>query len=124
MPKPEQSGETRKYGKHLRVPVLPDEEAIIKENAAKVSLPVAEYLRRLSLGHAIKSTLDSQNVLKIVKINADQGRLGGLLKLWLSDDEKLAASGAQVTPGILRELLKRIEKNQDEMLRLVQALKF
>lgn len=120
----EQKGETRKHGKHLRVPVLPDEEVIIKENAAKVSLPVAEYLRRLSLGHVIKSTLDSQSVLKIVKINADQGRLGGLLKLWLSDDEKLAASRPQVTPGILRELLKRIEKNQDEMLRLVQNLKF
>lgn len=75
---------TRKHGNHLRVPVLPEEESVSKENAAKACLTVAEYLRRLGLGHVIKSTLDSQYVLQIVKINADQGRLGGLLKLWLT----------------------------------------
>lgn len=36
--------DTRKYGKHLRMPALPEEEAIIKENAARASLTVAEYL--------------------------------------------------------------------------------
>lgn len=115
---------TRKYGKHLRVPVLPGEEQIIKENAANVSLTVAEYLRRLSLGYVVKSTLDSEYVLQLVKVNADQGRLGGLLKLWLTDDPKLATCGSAWTPGVVRALLKRIEANQDEMLRLVQALKF
>ncbi|MGH2291278.1 MULTISPECIES: conjugal transfer transcriptional regulator TraJ [Pseudomonas] len=116
--------DTRKYGKHLRVPVLPSEELTIKENASKASLTVAEYLRRLSLGYEITSTLDSQYVAQIVKINADQGRLGGLLKLWLTDDAKLTACGTPLTPGMVRALLKRIEANQDEMLRLVQALKF
>ncbi|MNQ95220.1 hypothetical protein D3C85_1107690 [compost metagenome] len=116
--------DTRKHGKHLRVPVLPDEETLIKENAARASLTVAEYLRRLSLGHVIKGTIDSENVLKLVKINADQGRLGGLLKLWLTDDPKLALANIAWTPGVVRALLKRIEANQDEMLRLVQSLKF
>jgi len=116
--------DTRKHGKHLRVPVLPDEETLIKENAARASLTVAEYLRRLSLGHVIKGTIDSENVLKLVKVNADQGRLGGLLKLWLTDDPKLALANIAWTPAVVRALLKRIEANQDEMLRLVQALKF
>lgn len=116
--------DTRKHGKHLRVPVLPDEEVLIKENAARASLTVAEYLRRLSLGHVIKGTIDSENVLKLVKINADQGRLGGLLKLWLTNDPKLALANIAWTPGVVRALLKRIEANQDEMLRLVQSLKF
>jgi hypothetical protein len=106
------------------VPVLPGEEQIIKENAVNVSLTVAEYLRRLSLGYEIKSTLDSEYVLQLVKVNADQGRLGGLLKLWLTDDPKLTTCGIAWTPGVVRALLKRIEANQDEMLRLVQALKF
>jgi hypothetical protein len=116
-------GDTRKHGKHLRVPVLPNEEKIIKENAANVSLTVAEYLRRLSLGYEIKSTLDSKYVLLLVKVNADQGRLGGLLKLWLTDAPKLSTLGITWTPGVVRALLKRIEANQDEMFRLVQALK-
>ncbi len=116
--------DTRKHGKHLRVPVLPHEETMIKENAARASLTVAEYLRRLSLGHVIKGTIDSENVLKLVKINADQGRLGGLLKLWLTDDPKLALANIACMPSVVRALLKRIEANQDEMLRLVQSLKF
>ncbi|MHB9831588.1 plasmid mobilization protein [Pseudomonas savastanoi] len=49
-----QQEHTRKYGKHLRVPVLPDEEQTIKENAANVGLTVAEYLRRLSLGYEVE----------------------------------------------------------------------
>ncbi|WP_408004595.1 plasmid mobilization protein [Pseudomonas alliivorans] len=106
------------------MPVLLGEEQTTKENAANVSLTVAEYLRRLSLGYEIKSTLDSEYVLQLVKVNADQGRLGGLLKLWLTDDPKLAICGIAWTPGVVRALLKRIEANQDEMLRLVQALKF
>lgn len=116
--------DTRKHGKHLRVPVLPEEETLIKENAARASLTVAEYLRRLSLGHVIKGTIDSENVLKLVRINADQGRLGGLLKLWLTDDPKLALANIAWTPGVVRAPLKRIEANQDKMLRLVQSLKF
>ena len=91
--------DTRKHGKHLRVPVLPDEEMLIKENAACASLTVAEYLRRLSFGHLITGTIDSENVLKLVKINADQGRLGGLLKLWLTDDPKLALAGITMDSG-------------------------
>ncbi|MNF15483.1 hypothetical protein D3C80_2181150 [compost metagenome] len=62
-------------------------------------------------------------MLKLVKINADQGRLGGLLKLWLTDDPKLALAGIAMTPAVVRALLKRIEANQDEMLQLVQSLK-
>lgn len=119
-----QQGHTRKHGKHLRVPVLPGEEKVIKENAANVSLTVAEYLRRLSLGYVVKTTLDSNYVLQLVKVNADQGRLGGLLKLWLTDDPKLAACGSTWTTGVVRALLRQIEVNQDEMFRLVQALKF
>ncbi|WP_404940618.1 conjugal transfer protein TrbJ [Pseudomonas protegens] len=95
----------------------------MKEDAFKASLTVAEYLRRLSPDHEIKSTLDFQYVAQIVKINADHGRRG-LLKLWLTDDAKLRACGTPLTPGMVRALLKRIEANQYEILQLVQALKF
>lgn len=56
----EAARDTRKNGKHLRVPVLPSEELTIKENASKASLTVADYLQRLSLGYEITSTLHSQ----------------------------------------------------------------
>ena len=107
----------------LRHAELPRLEALSLGELPAAGVPFAN-LRRLSLGYEITSTLDSQYVAQIVKINADQGRLGGLLKLWLTDDAKLTACGTPLTPGMVRALLKRIEANQDEMLRLVQALKF
>ncbi|VVE01149.1 conjugal transfer protein TraJ [Pandoraea nosoerga] len=41
---------TRKHGRHLRAPVLPDEEAAIKRNAAAAGLSVAAYLRNVGVG--------------------------------------------------------------------------
>ena len=46
---------TRKNGRHLRVPVLPNEESKIKANAANAGLSIAEYLRRISL---VKTLVD------------------------------------------------------------------
>ena len=77
---------TRKAGRHLRVPVLPDEEAEIKRLAASVGLPVAAYLRNVGLGYQVPGILDNKRVEELARINGDLGRLGGLLKLWLTDD--------------------------------------
>jgi hypothetical protein len=52
-----------------------------------------------------------------VKINADQGRLGGLLKLWISERPGQGAAVADV-----RRLLLQIEEAQAEIRRLVQTL--
>lgn len=73
--------QTRKHGRHLRVPVLPDEESVIKENAARAGLSVAKYLRNIGIGYRITGIVDNKEVDKLIKINADLGRLGGLLKL-------------------------------------------
>jgi hypothetical protein len=109
---------TRKNGKHLRVPVLPDEENTIKENAAKAGLKTAEYLRRLGLGHAMHSKIDQQHILDLVKINADLGRLGGLLKLWLTKDKRLK----HMEPSTITVLLDRINTTQNTLFTAVQKL--
>lgn len=113
---------TRKNGKHLRVPVLPNEEAMIKANADRAGLTIAEYLRRLGLGYEIRGVIDQKCVLELAKINADMGRLGGLLKLWLTDDKKLAVIGSAWTQGTVRVLLKRLEDTQAVMLETVRRV--
>jgi hypothetical protein len=100
---------------HLRVPVRPEEESAIKTNADRAGLSIAEYLRRVGIGHQIRGVIDEQKVLELAKVNADMGRLGGLLKLWLTDDKKLASSGG-VTEGTIRALLKRLEDTQAKLL--------
>lgn len=113
---------TRKSSPPLKVYCLPSERAIITENAQSVGLTVSSYLLNVGIGYEIKSTLDSQLVGDLVKVNADLGRLGGLLKLWLTDDKKLAATGHALTEGTVRALLKRIEDTQAVMYESVKKL--
>jgi len=109
---------TRKNGRHLRVPVLPNEEIQIKANAAIAGLSIAEYLRRVSLGYQIQSAIDKDYVLQLSKINADIGRLGGLLKLWLTQDLRVAHFDHRT----IKVLLQRIQTMQDAMLDVVKKL--
>lgn len=113
LPKP-----TRKAGRHLRVPVLPEEEAQIKSNAAAAGLPVAAYLRTVGLGYQVTGILDNQRVEELARINGDLGRLGGLLKLWLTDDIRTLQFGEST----ILALLSKIEGTQDRMHDVMRAV--
>ncbi len=107
----------REQNKALKVLVTPAERAEIAKRAGAVRLPVSSYLRELGLGYRPKSTLDQEAVLALLKVNADQGRLGGLLKLWLTTR---AGDGAPV--GSVRALLHKIETAQAELARVLKRL--
>ncbi|MDR1345263.1 MAG: hypothetical protein LBK03_00975, partial [Bacteroidales bacterium] len=78
---------TEKYHDNsIKVWVLPKQKAAIKGQAAKAGLSVAEYLRKVGMGYPIKSVVDREQIAELSKCRADLGRLGGLLKLWLSPD--------------------------------------
>ena len=102
---------TRKAGRHLRVPVLPDEEAQIKQLAASTGLSVASYLRNVGLGYQVRGILDNKRIEELARINGDLGRLGGLLKLWLVDDVRTRNFGG----ATLLAVLSKIEDTQDRM---------
>jgi hypothetical protein len=104
--------------RQLHVPVLPEEEAAIKQMAAASGLPVAAYLRKTGLGYRVRSILDNQQVEELARINGDLGRLGGLLKLWLTDDPRAARYGR----NIIRALLVKIEATREEMHRVMQTV--
>ncbi|MCC6921748.1 MAG: conjugal transfer transcriptional regulator TraJ [Nitrosomonas sp.] len=106
-----------KRDKRLRVPVLPEEERVIKAKACEAGLAVAEYLRNLGLGYTVPSIIDNRQVDALLKINADLGRLGGLIKLWLTNDERtkyIGKSQLYMTLGTIQEtqsvMLKEIVK--------------
>lgn len=119
---PNQKPVTRKGTPPLKVYCLPSEREKIALNAEAVGLTVSSYLLSVGIGYEIKSTLDSKLVGDLVKVNADLGRLGGLLKLWLTDDKKLAATGHSLTEATVRALLKRIEDTQSMMYEAVSRL--
>lgn len=102
-----------------RIRVTEEERETILENAAGCSMSPTAYLRALGLNTPVHSTLDKQLVLELMKINADQGRLGGLLKLWLSGQEK----GTQGMTIEIRSLLKEIEETQALLKTYIRSLK-
>jgi hypothetical protein len=113
---------TRKRGRHLRVPVLPDEEAVIKRQAAAAGLSVAAYLRNVGMGYQIKGVLDHRRVDDLARINGDLGRLGGLLKLWLTNDKKLRQFGAAQMRQTITAVLNKISQNQDALRNIMRTV--
>jgi len=101
----------------LRVVVSAAERAGIEERAVGAGLSVSAYLRGVGLGCTPRALTDRQAVQDLVRVNADQGRLGGLLKLWLVERPGEGASTVDV-----RRLLQQIEETQAELRRLVQRL--
>ena len=105
--------------KKLRVPVLPIEETEIKAKATDAGLTVAEYLRNLGLGYQVPSIVDSRQVDSLLKINGDLGRLGGLIKLWLTNDKRTKLIGKSQ----LHMTLDSIRNTQSTMLDVIMKLK-
>lgn len=109
---------TRKGSKPIKVYCLPEERALIEQNAAAAGLSLSAFLLAVGQGYEVKGITDYERVRELARINGDLGRLGGLLKLWLTDDVRTAHIGE----ATLRALLGRIEATQDEMGRVMKAV--
>jgi hypothetical protein len=72
---------TRRESSPIKVWVTPDEKAAIRAKGGAHSLSACSYLRRLGLALRVESTIDQRAILDLVKINADLGRFGGLIKI-------------------------------------------
>ena len=94
----------------MKVFVTDAERARIEERAKLAGLSVSSYLRAAGLHQPIRSVLDHQAVCDLAKVNGDQGRLGGLLKLWLMERAGQGAPAAEV-----RCLLDRIGETQAQL---------
>lgn len=91
-----------------------NELALIKANALTSRLSNSEFLRNLGIGCEPKSVFDVDAIHELAKVHADQGRLGGLLKLWLS--EKM---GQGPPAKSVRSLLHEIQTLQSAIAKLV-----
>jgi hypothetical protein len=109
---------TRKNTPPVKVYCLPEERAQLQANAMAARMTLSTYLLNVGLGYQVRGVLDQRRIEELLRINADLGRLGGLLKLWLTNDERTAAFGAST----IRALLAKIDATQDELLGVVRAV--
>lgn len=70
----------------LRAYLTPEEHQAVKAKAGQARLSVSAYTKAVCLGHELKSTVDQEAILALLKVKADLGRLGGLLKKGLSEN--------------------------------------
>ena len=96
------------------------EAEAIAAQARGVGMTVGAYLRAVGAGYQPRAVVDRDHVHDMLRINGDLGRLGGLLKLFLTDDPKLNRfDRGQVHQAILAAL-RRIEENQVELRTVIR----
>ena len=113
---------TRKNSTPIYVWVLPGEKAAIETKARSCGMSTSAYLRNVGIGMPVKSVLDHARIADLSKVNADQGRLGGLLKLWLTHDEKLKLQDRVRLEQNIHGLLKDIQAAQAVLLEKARSI--
>lgn len=74
------------------------------------------------MGMEVRGVLDQQAVIEMAKVNGDLGRLGGLLKMWLTNDERLAGYDQEQLKQTIVGVLAKIDENQQLLLATVKKL--
>lgn len=77
-------------------------------------LSMSAYARNLCLGYEPKSVAKAQAIRELIKVNADMGRVGGLLKLWLSEPDRNQAR--------VRRLLQELEQAKEVLVEKINSL--
>lgn len=98
----------------IKIYVDKDEYQQICAISANCQLSLSTFAKRLCLGYQPPSKADAQAVLELLRVNADLGRLGGLLKFWLSEPDRNANE--------VRRLLHELEAAKEELIQKVRAL--
>ena len=100
--------------KHLLKAYLTEDEYLqIQASSELAGLSVSTFARNVCLGSKVPSREDAMARRELLKVNADLGRLGGLLK------QSITASGNRET---IRPLLLNIESIQAELKEKVRAI--
>ena len=82
----------------------------------------ASFVRAVALGEKLKVVSDQRAVLELIRLRADMGRLGGLLKLWLTNEERFDKERSELSVADVRDVLHRIEATEEQIREVVERL--
>lgn len=107
-----QPGKPRR-SERLQAYVRPEELTLILASSRRAGLSLSEFIRRICLGMRVESREDQQARRELLKVNADLGRLGGLLK------QAIASGQSKET---VHRLLHGVDQLQMELKAKIRAL--
>lgn len=103
-------------GKLLPIRVNESEFEILTKKAEAHGLNTSTYLRNLGMNYPVKSIVDIDAILALLKTNGDLGKLGGLFKLWL------VRNGDDKDPFSEQRSYKDIDELVDEIEKIMKVL--
>lgn len=111
--------ENRKMTVTIQVRATPEEKAMLKARATAFGISVGELVRETIFRTKPKSKTDLEAIQVLATTRADLGRVGGLLKGWLSGSFPDSPTPNQAE---VRVLLHKIKAAQVEVLNSVKKL--
>ena len=90
--------------KTVRSYLTAEEYVSIKKLARSAGISVSNFLRAVALGHQVKTFEHEEFKLELMKTRADLGRLGGLLKMALSQPPQREDFKPEDLRGLLAEI--------------------
>ena len=90
----------------------------ITELASKCDLGFSAYMRQVALAYEPKSTIDARAVEELASLHGDIGRIGGLLKMWLSDNSKSGFGRHLNIPDLIQQLIDKQNEIGEAVRRL------
>ena len=102
----------------VHVRLTPDESRVVQANAGNTGLSPAGLMRKLAVGHAPISVIDSKHIIELHRLRGDLGRAGGLLKLWLSEDKSITLQHRRE----INQLRDTMLANQTEMRTVIDNI--
>ncbi len=97
--------EARQRTEHILIRVSQEEKERIQCIADQCDLKMAPFLRALGLGYEPQSNLDAQAIEQLAHLHGDLGRIGGLLKLWLSKKSLKQYGQSLNIPDLVHQIL-------------------
>lgn len=98
----------------IQIYVTDDEFKEIQSSSERAGLSMSTFAKRVCLGTEVKSVEGAVFRLELRRLHADIGRVGGLLKLWLTERDQHA--------GQARRLLHELEDRQSELQKLIDKI--
>lgn len=101
----------------LKAYLFPEEKQEVVALAKQARLTASELTRRLVLGKKLPDTKRHEMVIELVKVNADQARLGNLLRMALMEEDFELPEGLD-----LESLFDKIRETQEVIKTKVKEL--
>lgn len=105
----------------LKTLVTPEEKSRIAANAGICGMSMSAYVRTLATGRDPKPAADLSGLAEVFKIHADLGRLGGLMKMLLTNDERLSDMGRDMATVTIDAVLVDIRIAMDLLKTAVEG---